>query len=121
MSFKLSLVFFQIISITKPHLYVSISQMVTYEAAKEGVSSGWFFWTLKMEGGAFAEWDFLRGLREGWIHTLPAPEKASEDIYGACYDIIFETNDSMSIVHEFPDPKSLDPTNWYVSIVLLEQ
>ena len=88
------------------------SQMVTYEAAEEGVSSGWFYWTLKMEGGAFAEWDFLRGLREGWIPTLPAENTASVDRYGTCYEIIFKTNDSTDIIHEFPDPKSLDPTNW---------
>jgi hypothetical protein len=28
---------------------------------------GWFYWSLKMEGGAFIEWDFLRGVREGWF------------------------------------------------------
>lgn len=32
------------------------AQMVSYEAKDEGVSKGWFYWTLKMEGGAFAEW-----------------------------------------------------------------
>ena len=33
------------------------AQMVAYEAADTaGLSDGWFYWTLKMEGGAFAEW-----------------------------------------------------------------
>ena len=34
------------------------AQMVAYESSADhpGVSSGWFYWTLKMEGGAFAEW-----------------------------------------------------------------
>ena len=32
------------------------AQMISYEAKEEGVSDGWFYWTLKMEGGAFAEW-----------------------------------------------------------------
>lgn len=35
------------------------AQMVAYEAKRERVSSGWFYWTLKTEGGAFAEWSFL--------------------------------------------------------------
>ncbi|KJE95974.1 glucan 1,3-beta-glucosidase [Capsaspora owczarzaki ATCC 30864] len=35
-------------------------QMDAYEAA-----SGWYFWTLKTESAP--QWDFLMGLREGWI------------------------------------------------------
>jgi hypothetical protein len=89
------------------------AQMVTYEAEDVGVSSGWFFWTLKMEGGAFAEWDFLRGLKEGWIPSIPSPQVASKDLYGTCEDIIFKVkDDSMAIVNEFPDPSTLDPNNW---------
>jgi hypothetical protein len=89
------------------------AQMVTYEAANVGVSSGWFFWTLKMEGGAFAEWDFLRGLEEGWIPSIPPPHVSSKDLYGTCEDIIFKVkDDTMTIVDEFPDPTTLDPNNW---------
>jgi len=88
------------------------AQMVSYEAADGGVSSGWFYWTFKMEGGAFAEWNFLRGLEEGWIPKIPLPQTASTELYGSCYDIIFRTDDDYSIVHEFPDPKSLNPNNW---------
>lgn len=65
-----------------------------------------------MEGGAFAEWDYLRGIREGWI---PKTERgvASVDRFGTCEDILMETDDNESIIHEFPDPKSLpDGVNW---------
>jgi glucan 1,3-beta-glucosidase len=88
------------------------AQMVAYEAADVGVSGAWFYWTLKMEGGAFAEWDFLRGVREGWIPPIAAPNVTSQSLHGTCYDILFRANDSMSIVHEFPDPETLDPNNW---------
>jgi len=96
------------------------SQMVTYEAAPTGgVSRGWFFWTLKMEGGAFAEWDFSRGLAEGWIPSIPPPHVASTDLYGTCEDIIFKvTDDSMDIVHEFPDPKTLDLNNNWQGVAI---
>ena len=88
------------------------AQMVTYEAADLGISRGWFYWTFKTEGGAFAEWNFMRGVREGWIPKIPDPFKASVDLYGTCENIIFRTNDDTDIVHEFPDPNSLDPNNW---------
>ena len=88
------------------------AQMVAYEASDVGVSSGWFFWTLKMEGGAFAEWDFLRGLKEGWIPSIPEPHVSSQELYGNCEDLVLQTKNDMSIVHEFPDPLTLDPNNW---------
>ena len=86
--------------------------MVVYEAKNVGVSRGWFYWTFKVEGGAFAEWDYLRGIREGWV---PKTERgiASVDQFGSCEDIIFKTEDDVSIVHEFPDPKSFpEGVNW---------
>ena len=88
------------------------AQMVAYESADVGVSSGWFYWTLKMEGGAFAEWDFLRGIREGWIPKIPAPGVDSQELYGSCHDIADRTKDDMSIIHEFPDPSTLPANNW---------
>lgn len=88
------------------------AQMVAYESAGSGISAGWLFWNFKMEGGAFAEWDFLRGLSEGWMPPIPAPTIPSEDIYGTCYDIYNRTNDSYSIVHEYPDPHTLDWNQW---------
>lgn len=62
-------------------------------------------------GGAFAEWDFLRGIKEGWIPKIPAPNVSSVDLYGSCQDIIFRTDDDMSIVEEYPDPKMMDSIN----------
>lgn len=88
------------------------AQMVTYEAADLGISRGWFYWTLKMEGGAFAEWDFSRGLNEGWLPSIPSTDTPSSSLYGSCYDIIVRTEDNLSIIHEFPDPTSIDLTNW---------
>lgn len=85
------------------------AQMVTYESKDSGLSSGWLFWNFKVEGGAFAEWDFLRGIREGWIPSLPAPDVASQDLYGTCLDIYNQTSDDYNaIVDEYPDPRTLD-------------
>lgn len=86
-----------------------MAQMVTYEAANVGVSSGWFFWNFKMEGGAYAEWDFIRGLKEGWVPPMPPPNVASVELYGTCEEIIFRTDDNYTIVNEIPDPNTL---NW---------
>jgi len=93
------------------------AQMVTYEAADVGTSGAWFYWNFKMEGGAFAEWDFLRGVREKWIPSpLPPPNVTSQSLYGTCYDIIFRTDDSMHVVHEFPDPRDASLNLQHVSI-----
>lgn len=87
------------------------AQMVVYEAKDDVVSNGWFFWNIHMEGGAFAEWDFLRGIREGWMPKLPDPTIASEDLYGTCLDIYNQTdNDWALAVEEYPDPGDLDWT-----------
>jgi len=80
------------------------AQMVAYEAADVGTTGAWFYWTLKMEGGAFAEWDYLRGLKERWIPIIPPRNTTSQSLYGTCYDIIFRTDDSPGILFEFPDP-----------------
>jgi glucan 1,3-beta-glucosidase len=90
------------------------AQMVAYEAVDAaGVGAGWFYWTVKMEGGAFAEWDYLRAVREGWMPEFPTdPGVPCQDVFGTCYDIIFKTSDDVSIIHEFPDPATLPATNW---------
>lgn len=89
------------------------AQMVAYEAVDSGgIGSGWLFWNFKMEGGAFAEWDFLRGLREGWMPPIPEPHISSESVYGSCLDIYNKTDDSYSIVDEYPDPRTLDWKKW---------
>lgn len=91
----------------------ALAQMVTYEAPELGISKGWFYWTFKMEGGAFAEWDYLRGIREGWLPRLPPVNISTEEMFQAtCHDLIFRTNDDMSIVHESPDPSRLPPNTW---------
>ena len=89
------------------------AQMVTFEAVEVGMGAGWFFWTAKMEGGSYAEWDYLRGVREGWMPVLPRNATTpSQDLYGTCYDIIFRTSDDMSILHEFPDAAHLPEHDW---------
>jgi hypothetical protein len=86
--------------------------MVTYEAKSSGLLRGWFYWNFKVEGGAFAEWDYLRGVREGWIHKTERGV-ASFDRFGTCEDILMRTDDNDDVVHEFPDPKSFpEGTNW---------
>jgi len=86
------------------------AQMVTYEAQSEKVSIGWFYWNFKLEGGAFAEWDFMRGIREEWIPMIPEPTVSSESQYGTCEEILSNTEDDISIVHPFPAHD--EPDNW---------
>lgn len=89
------------------------AQMVAYESVDTGTSAGWFYWTAKMEGGAFAEWDFMRGVKKGWIPALANTNQASEEVYGTCYDILFKTpDDTKDVIHTFPDPSTLPANNW---------
>lgn len=88
------------------------SQMVAYEDAEVGRTSGWMFWNFKMEGSAFIEWDFLRGIEEGWIPALPSPQVSSVDIFGSCYDIAYRTNDSYALIDEYPKPQDIDWSKW---------
>lgn len=79
------------------------AQIVAYEKADiSGLSTGWFFWTLKTEGSAYAEWDFLRGLKEGWVPEIVEPDVTSQSIYGTCEEIRARTDETMDIVHPFP-------------------
>jgi len=81
------------------------AQMVVFEqTSKNFYATGWFYWNFKMEGGAFAEWDYLRGIREGWIPKIPNSNISSEDLYGNCYSIMLRTDDDMSIVDQYPKP-----------------
>ena len=82
------------------------AQMVSYEAVEPGESKGWFYWNFKIEGGIFAEWDFLRGVREGWIPKLPEKTVPSQQIFGSCYDILNKTKDDWNVVHEIPSPSN---------------
>jgi hypothetical protein len=66
-----------------------------------------------VRGGAFIEWDFLRGVKEGWIPHLPDPTVSSESVYGTCLDIYNRTSDDYNlIVDEYPDPRTLDWNQW---------
>ena len=56
-------------------------------------------------GGAFAEWDFLRGISEGWIPPIPAPHVASAELHGSCYDILFEAEDDVKEISFFRNNK----------------
>lgn len=95
------------------------AQMVAYESAPsdgETTSVGWFFWTLKMEFGAFGEWDFLRGYKEEWVPTLPSSNESTESAYGTCREIAEKTKDDKSIIQEFPDPET-HPELWSGPVV----
>jgi hypothetical protein len=79
------------------------AQIVSFEVADiPGLSVGWFFWTFKTEGGGYAEWDFLRGVKEGWVPTIAPPNVTSQSLYGTCDQIHDRTNETMDIVHAFP-------------------
>lgn len=81
------------------------AQMVSFEDAGYQ-NHAWFYWSAKMENAAFAEWDFLRGIEEGWFPTpLQSANTSSASAFGTCYDIMFETADNVSIVHEYPAPE----------------
>ena len=43
---------------------------------------------------------------------IPEPHVSSESIYGTCLDIYNKTDDSYSIVDEYPDPRTLDWNKW---------
>ena len=82
------------------------SESSSTESLSSSISRGWFYSNIKMEGGAFAEWDFLRGIKEGWIPKL-VPNNAnvpSEEIYGTCHRIAASTKDDMSIIQPYPSP-----------------
>lgn len=80
------------------------AQIVSFEQASiPGFNHGWFYWTLKMEGGAFAEWDFLRGVQEGWFPPILSPNLESESAYGSCLHILEQTNENwIDVVHPYP-------------------
>ncbi len=43
---------------------------------------------------------------------IPAPHISSESVYGNCHEIYNRTDDSYSIVDEYPDPRTLDWKQW---------
>jgi glucan 1,3-beta-glucosidase len=88
-------------------LHFGQAQMVAYEAAHvQDLSDGWFYWTIKMEGGVFAEWDFIRGMEQGYLPKLVTSDTASADVYGTCHDItsrvMHQNYNYTDVVHPFP-------------------
>ena len=71
------------------------AQMVMYEREAGGEDDfvGWFFWNFKMEAEVYREWDYLRGVREGWIPKLEAG-KSAEKAFGTCLEIETQTEDA---------------------------
>jgi hypothetical protein len=65
-----------------------------------------------MEGGAFIEWDFLRGVREGWFPKMQSPNVYSESVYGTCEEILDRTVDDRSIIHPYPAECENDTSYW---------
>jgi len=59
--------------------FLSIFAQVQMDAYESGSSAGWFFWNFKTESSP--EWDYLRGLKEGWIpkNNTPAARRYSCD------------------------------------------
>lgn len=87
------------------------TQMVVYEGGSIGqeASNGWFYWNFKMEGGEFAEWDYTRGVKEGWVPILERDE-SSVQRFGNCEKLILRTKEDDSIIQEYPDPSVLPPS-----------
>ena len=94
----------------------AVAQMIVYEATPEdhtymdaaakhhGLAiSGWFFWNFRMESPVYREWDYLEGLRMGWIPVLPANRSTSlKEVFGTCADVLERTVDRCGVVAPHP-------------------
>lgn len=65
------------------------------------VADGWFFWNFRTENGHAPEWDYLLGLREGW---MPKDAGAREPF---CQSFLREGNVSRSITPEICHGRSV--------------
>jgi glucan 1,3-beta-glucosidase len=91
------------------------AQIVSFEQAGiPGLNHGWFYWTLKLEGGAFAEWDFLRALQDGWFPDIQAPTVDSESVYGTCWEIYNQTTTDTAgdVIRTYPDEYGVGDNYW---------
>ncbi|KAJ8604325.1 hypothetical protein CTAYLR_002488 [Chrysophaeum taylorii] len=91
-----------------------IAQMVTFEATPEESAPylsgapgldfhGWFFWNFRMEADVYREWDYLRGVREGWIPKLERNVDVSDQLGLTCEDLEQEAQDCTDgVVSPFP-------------------
>ena len=96
----------------------AVAQMIVYEAEPDdhkykdeetgyhhhGLEiSGWFFWNFRMESPVYREWDYLEGLRMGWIPVLPANRsKSLKEAFGTCADVLERTVDRCGVVAPHP-------------------
>jgi len=92
-----------------------LAQMMTYEATPEenlkylpkksiaGDFHGWFFWNFQMELDAYREWDYLRGVREGWIPKLERGVTVEAQTGTTCAELAAEASDCTTyVVDPFP-------------------
>ena len=110
---KAQMVIYETTATSSTTTETSSSSSSVSSSSPSSVSRGWFYSNIKMEGGAFAEWDFLRGIKEGWIPKL-LPNNAnvaSEEIYGTCHRIAASTKDDMSIIQPYPLPDNSRSNN----------
>lgn len=49
---------------------------------------GWFFWNFRMELDTYREWDYLRGVREGWIPKLDKGRSIQDQFGLTCNDFV---------------------------------
>ena len=92
-----------------------LAQMMTYESGPDSPGAspskknpvidvqGWFFWNFHMESDAYREWDYLRGVEEGWIPTLEKGVSVEAQFGLTCKDLERETQAcTTGVVEPFP-------------------
>lgn len=93
-----------------------LAQMATYEATPDDSAPyekspsaaldfhGWFYWNFKMEADVYREWDYLRGVREGWIPKLDSGSIAEQFDGLTCEDLEAQAQDCTDdVVFPFPE------------------
>mmetsp|Transcript_6158 Transcript_6158/g.7880 ORF Transcript_6158/g.7880 Transcript_6158/m.7880 type:complete len:462 (+) Transcript_6158:387-1772(+) len=109
-----------------------MAQIATYEATPDdsipyqhGAEEfldfhGWFFWNFKMEADVYREWDYLRGVREGWIPILEHGLSIFDQFGFTCQDLEHDAIDCTdNVVDPFPvlkDWKGVSCKNYQKSI-----
>ncbi|KAJ1452410.1 glycoside hydrolase superfamily [Pelagophyceae sp. CCMP2097] len=95
-----------------------LAQMMTYEATPESSKPymqgapaldvhGWFFWNFHMEADVYREWDYLRGVDEGWIPRLVTDLTIEEQFGETCESLEKEAADCTDgVVEPFPPLKN---------------
>ena len=94
-----------------------LAQMMTYEATPEDSKPwiptggaldfhGWFFWNFKMEADVYQEWDYLRGVAEGWIPKLQRGLSIEDQFGITCEDLEEDASDCTDgVVDPYPPIK----------------